>query len=69
MGKTKEKTEKETKQNKQKKNKINCGSSHRRCFVKNDVLRYFPKFTGKHLCQSFFFNISYSNQSKEQVSA
>ena len=65
MGKTKEKKEKETK----KEQKINCGSSHRRCFVKNDVLRYFPKFTGKHLCQSFFFNISYSNQSREQVSA
>ena len=28
------------------------GSSHRRCFVKIDVLRNFAEFTGKHLCQS-----------------
>ena len=25
-------------------------------FCKNDVLRNFPKFTAKHLCQSLFFN-------------
>ena len=25
-------------------------------FCKNDVLRKFAKFTGKHLCQSLFFN-------------
>ena len=25
-------------------------------FCKNDVLRNFAKFTGKHLCQSLFFN-------------
>ena len=31
-------------------------SSHRRCSVKKDVLRNFAKFTGKHLCQSLFFN-------------
>ena len=31
-------------------------SSHRRCFVRKDVLRNFAKFTGKHLCQSPFFN-------------
>ena len=31
-------------------------SSHRRCSVKKGVLKYFAKFTGKHLCQSFFFN-------------
>ena len=31
-------------------------SNHRRCSVKNDVLRNFAKFTGKHLCQSLFFN-------------
>ena len=31
-------------------------SSHRRCSVKKGVLRNFAKFTGKHLCQSFFFN-------------
>ena len=30
-------------------------NSHRRCSVKG-VLRNFPKFTGKHLCQSLFFN-------------
>ena len=30
-------------------------SSHRRCSVKKGVLRNFPKFTGKHLCQSLFF--------------
>ena len=27
-----------------------------RCFVKKGVLRNFTKFTGKHLCQSLFFN-------------
>ena len=31
-------------------------SSHRRCSVKNGVLRNFEKFTGKHLCQGLFFN-------------
>ena len=31
-------------------------SSHRRCSVKKGVLRNFVKFTGKHLCQSLFFN-------------
>ena len=31
-------------------------SSHRRCSVKKGVLRNFAKFTGKHLCQSVFFN-------------
>ena len=31
-------------------------SSHRRCSVKKGVLRNFAKFTGKHLCQSLFFN-------------
>ena len=30
--------------------------SHRRCFMKKSVLRNFTKFTGKHLCQSLFFN-------------
>ena len=28
----------------------------RRCFVRKGVLRNFAKFTGKHLCQSLFFN-------------
>ena len=27
-----------------------------RCSVKKGVLRNFTKFTGKHLCQSLFFN-------------
>ena len=31
-------------------------SSHQRCSVKKDVLRNFAKITGKHLCQSLFFN-------------
>ena len=31
-------------------------STHRRCSVKKRVLRNFAKFTGKHLCQSLFFN-------------
>ena len=29
-------------------------SSHRRCSIKNGVLKYFAKFIGKHLCQSLF---------------
>ena len=31
-------------------------SSHWRCSVKKGVLKNFAKFTGKHLCQSLFFN-------------
>ena len=31
-------------------------ASHQRCFVQKGVLRNFLKFTGKHLCQSLFFN-------------
>ena len=31
-------------------------SSHRRCSMKKGVLKNFPKFTGKHLCQSLVFN-------------
>ena len=31
-------------------------SSHWRCSVRKGVLRNFAKFTGKHLCQSLFFN-------------
>ena len=31
-------------------------SSHQRCSIKKSVLRNFAKFTGKHLCQSFYFN-------------
>ena len=31
-------------------------SSHPRCSIKKGVLKNFAKFTGKHLCQSLFFN-------------
>ena len=31
-------------------------NSQRRCSVRKGVLRNFTKFTGKHLCQSLFFN-------------
>ena len=31
-------------------------SSHRRCSIRKGVLKNFAKFTGKHLCQSLFFN-------------
>ena len=31
-------------------------SSHQRCSVKKGFLRDFTKFTGKHMCQSLFFN-------------
>ena len=31
-------------------------SSHRRCSIKIVALKNFAKFTGKHLCQSLFFN-------------
>ena len=31
-------------------------NSHRRCSIKKVVLKNFPKFTGKHLYQSLFFN-------------
>ena len=34
----------------------NCRSSHQRCSVRKSVLINFTKFTGKHLCQSPFFN-------------
>ena len=34
----------------------NFRSSHQRCSIIKGVLRNFAKFTGKHLCQSFFFN-------------
>ena len=33
-----------------------CSDSHRRRSVTIDDLRDFVKFTGKHLCQSLFFN-------------
>ena len=31
-------------------------SSHRSCSVRKGVLKFFAKYTGKHLCQSLFFN-------------
>ena len=31
-------------------------NNHRTCSIKIDVLKNFVKFTGKHLCQSLFFN-------------
>ena len=34
-------------------------SSHQDVSCKKDVLRNFAKFTGKHLCQSLFFNKVY----------
>ena len=39
-----------------KENFTNHRSSRRRCSARKDVLRNFAKFTGKHLCQSLFFN-------------
>ena len=35
---------------------LNTEAVVRRCSVRKGVLRKFAKFTGKHLCQSFFFN-------------
>ena len=35
---------------------IKSRSSHQTCFVRKGVLRNFAKLTGKHLCQSLFFN-------------
>ena len=32
------------------------GSSHRRCSERKSVHRNFAKLTGKHQCQSLFFN-------------
>ena len=34
----------------------NVRSSHLRCSARRNVLRNFAKLTGKHLCQSLFFN-------------
>ena len=31
-------------------------SSHRRCSIRKGALGDFAKFTGKHMCQSLFFN-------------
>ena len=38
------------------KNPQTKGTVALRCSVKNGALRNFAKFTGKHLCQSLFFN-------------
>ena len=38
------------------KDKSHYRSSHRRCSEGKSVLSNFPKFTGKHLCQSLFLN-------------
>ena len=35
---------------------ITFRSSHRKCSVTKGVPRNFSKFTGKHLCQSLYFN-------------
>ena len=35
---------------------IKSRSCHQRYYVRKGVVRNFPKFTGKHLCQSLFFN-------------
>ena len=35
--------------------RVKYRSSHPEVFCKKGVLRNFAKFTGKHLCQSFFF--------------
>ena len=34
----------------------NIRSSHRKCSLKKGTLKNFTKFTGKHMCQSLFFN-------------
>ena len=39
-----------------KNNWYNNRNSYRECSVKNVALRNFAKFTGKHLCQSLFFD-------------
>ena len=38
------------------KNLTKFRNSHQMCSLKKGVLRNFAKFTGKHQCQSFFFN-------------
>ena len=42
-------------------------SSHHRCSVKKGVLRNFAKFTGKHQCQSLFFNKGCCNFIKKRL--
>ena len=35
---------------------VAASESHQTCSERRGVLRNFVKFTGKHLCQSLFFN-------------
>ena len=42
-------------------------SSRPEVFCKKGVLRFFPKFTGKHLCQSLFFNKVVKKETLAQV--
>ena len=37
-------------------NSCSLRSNNQRCSIKEGVLKNFEKFTGKHLCQSLFFN-------------
>ena len=37
-------------------NDKNIRSSHQRCSIKEDFIRNFTKFAGKHMSQSLFFN-------------
>ena len=43
--------------------------SHRRCSVRKGVIRNFAKFTGKHLCQSLFFNKVAGHVIKKEILA
>ena len=36
--------------------KLTCEAGTQRCSVRKGILRNFAKLTGKHLCQSLFFN-------------
>ena len=49
------------------KHRIIFRSSHQRCSIKKGVLRNFTKFTGKHLCQSLFFNKTFSTLLKKRL--
>ena len=49
---------KETKRDSKKRYSTNFRSSRSEVFCKNGVLKYFTKFTGKHLCWSLFFKNS-----------
>ena len=40
-------------------------NSHRKCSTQKIVLKNFAKFTGRHLCQSLYFNKSRSCIRKE----